>query len=943
MTEQNWKDTVLLPKTEFPMRASLAQREPATIAAWEEARLYQRLVDARPAEKRFVFHDGPPYANGDIHHGHALNKILKDFIVKYHLLAGYRATHTPGWDCHGLPIEQKVDEELGGKKRELDITEFRQACRAYANRWIDVQRQQFKRLMVLADWDEPYRTMDYSYEASIVRELGKFMKEGYVYRGRKPVHWSWSAVTALADAEVEYAPYDAPSVYVKFDFTEAPDWLAESAKGRNISVVIWTTTPWTLPSNLAIALNPELDYQLLALNENEAIVIAEGLKASTLKACRIEDELPVLADFKGAQLVGTNVDDCPRLQAAHPFIDRASVLLPADYVTLDQGTGCVHTAPGHGVEDFELGQAFGLDVLAPVNDYGKYTDEVPEYAGEHVFRANPKIAQRLEDSGHLLNKAGDIYRVERYPHCWRTKKPLIFRATAQWFIRVDHNDLRQRSLEAIRKTEWVPAWGERRISGMIEVRPDWCISRQRAWGVPITAFQCQSCGKEVIDHRIAEHFAEMVEEHGADIWFSMENHELMPEGYTCPHCDAPPENLERVRDILDVWFDSGVSWAAVMRDRQGLDGVADLYLEGSDQHRGWFHTSLLTSVATAGQAPYKTVLTHGFVVDDKGHKYSKSSPNFEPLDRVIDQYGAEVLRLWVAAVDYRQDIVLAPAVLRQVSDVYRKVRNTIRFLLGNLEGYDPQTMPYDPTRLTEIDRWGMRQLNRFMDATTRGMKNYEFHSVFHALNDFCNVKLSSVYLDVLKDRMYCEAPNDPERIASQSVLYEMARSLITLIWPLLTFTAEEAWELLPRREGDPEFAGLLSWPEAYDCGGDVDPIFDEWLQVREQVQSEIEARRPKKRGERLEGQLGSSQEAVVTLTVPASKLEQFKGHEEALSELFIVSQVVVEQSEHDEIQVGVHAADGDRCPRCWNYASDIGTNADYPELCGRCASVIARS
>lgn len=942
MTEQNWKDTVLLPTTEFPMRAGLAEREPVALAAWEEAKLYQRLVDARPADKPFVLHDGPPYANGDLHHGHALNQILKDFIVKYHLLAGYRVQYTPGWDCHGLPIEHKVDEKLGGKKREMDITDFRKACRSYAMHWVDEQRKQRKRLMAFGNWDEPYLTMNYNYEASTVRELGKFMKEGYVFRGRKPVHWSWAAVTALADAEVEYAAYDAPSVYVKFEFTEAPEWLVAKAEGRKIFVVIWTTTPWTLPSNLAIALNPELEYQLLALGEDEAIVVAEGLKESTFKACKLED-LAVLESFQGERLVGTGVDDCPRLNARHPFIDRNSVLLPADYVTLDQGTGCVHTAPGHGIEDFELGQRFDIGLLAPVNDYGKYTEEVPEYAGEHVFKANPLITQRIFDSGHLLNQPGAIHRVERYPHCWRTKKPLIFRATAQWFIGVDRHDLRGRCLQAIGQTKWVPAWGENRIRGMMEVRPDWCISRQRAWGVPITAFQCQTCGNEVVDHRVAEHFASMVETQGADIWFSLETKDLVPEGYTCPHCQAPPEQLERVKDILDVWFDSGVSWAAVLRDRLGLEGVADVYLEGSDQHRGWFHTSLITSVATANRAPYKTVLTHGFVVDDKGHKYSKSSPNFEPLDRVIEQYGAEVLRLWAAAVDYRNDIVLAPTVLRQVSDVYRKVRNTLRFLLGNIEGYDPNAHPYDASKLTPIDRWAVRQLNTFTEIATKGMQTFEFHSVYHALNDFCNVKLSSVYLDVLKDRMYCESPNDEARLASQAVMYEMARTLITLCWPILTFTSEEAWKLLPRREGDPEFAGFLDWSTPLACGDAIDARFEGWLDVRELVQSEIEARRPKKRGERLEGQLGSSQEAVVTLRVPSSQLSDFIGHEEELAELFIVSRVLIEAGTDDALGVEVAAATGERCPRCWNYAVDIGTDTRHPELCGRCADVIARS
>lgn len=941
MNERNWKDTVLLPTTDFPMRAGLATREPEALKKWEEANLYQRLVEARPADKRWVFHDGPPYANGNIHHGHALNKILKDFAVKYHLLAGYRATNTPGWDCHGLPIEQKVDEELGGKKRELDITEFRKACRAYADRWIDVQREQFKRLMVLADWENPYRTMDYGYEATIVRELGKFMKEGYVFRGRKPVHWSWAAVTALADAEVEYAAYDAPSVYVKFPFNAAPEWLASKAGGRQVQVVIWTTTPWTLPSNLAIALNPELEYQLLALGEGEAIVVAEGLKASVFKACGLDD-LEVLTSFKGEQLVGTGVDDCPRHAARHPFIDRDSVLLPADYVTLDQGTGCVHTAPGHGTDDFMLGQRFDIGLLAPVNDYGKFTDEVPEYAGMHVFKANPLIQQRLFDSGHLLNKPTDVYRVDRYPHCWRTKKPLIFRATAQWFIGIDRNDLRQRCLSAIGETQWVPSWGENRIRGMMEVRPDWCISRQRAWGVPITAFQCQSCGGEVVDHRIADHFAKLVEEQGADIWFSLPTEALVPEGYTCPHCNAPPSELERVKDILDVWFDSGVSWAAVMRDRFGLDGVADLYLEGSDQHRGWFHTSLIASVANAGRAPYRTVLTHGFVVDDKGHKYSKSSPNFEPLDRVIEQHGAEVLRLWVAAVDYRNDIVLAPTVIKQVSDVYRKVRNTVRFLLGNLDGFDPNAHAYDPSKLTPIDRWAVRQLNDFIATAQKGFESYEFHSVFHALNDFCNVRLSAVYLDVLKDRMYCAHPTDEQRLASQRVMWEIARALITICWPVLTFTMEEAWEMFPKAEGDPEFAGLLSLPSPL-AGADVDAKdFDEWLDLREVVQAEIEARRPKKKGERVEGQLGSSQEAVVTLQVPEARAERLQNAVGNLEELFIVSQVKIVGHAGEGVKVGVDAATGERCPRCWNWRADIAKDQRYEELCGRCADVIAR-
>lgn len=940
MTKKNWKDTVLLPKTEFPMRASLAKREPDAIAKWKEAGLYNRLVESRKDGPRFLLHDGPPYANGNLHHGHALNKILKDFIVKYHLKKGYNATYVPGWDCHGLPIEQKVDEELGKKKREMSVTDFRKACRDYADKWVDIQRDEFERLMVFGDWENPYLTMDYSYEATIVRELGKFMKQGYVYRGRKPVHWSWSAVTALADAEVEYAPYTAPSVYVKFDFNEAPVWLKEKADGRKISVVIWTTTPWTLPSNLAIALHPELEYELLELNDDEAVIVAQGRKAITLEECGLDD-LPVLASFEGQKLVGTGVGDCPRLVTQHPFIDRTSVLLPADYVTLDQGTGCVHTAPGHGDEDYELGRVFDIGLLAPVNAYGKFTEEVPEYAGTHVFRANPLIVERLVESGHLLNKAGDTYRVERYPHCWRTKKPLIFRATAQWFINVEHENLRGRAHEAIKTTKWIPSWGEKRIGGMMDTRPDWCISRQRAWGVPITAFECESCGGEIIDHRVADFFADIVEKEGADAWFAGEVSDLVPEGYTCPHCDAGPEKFTRVEDILDVWFDSGVSWAAVVRDRLGIDEQIDLYLEGSDQHRGWFQTSLLTSVANADRAPYKAVLTHGFVVDDQGRKYSKSSPNFAPLQRVLDQNGAEVLRLWVAAIDYRADSVFTQDVLRQVSDVYRKVRNTVRFLLGNLVGFDPDAARLQDMELTPIDRWVIRERNTFVEEVSNAFENYQFHMVYRALNDFCNGTLSSVYLDVLKDRLYCERESDPSRQASQAVLYEVARTLIEVSWPILTFMSEEAWELLPRRKGDPEYAALLDWAETIEGGGEPNPQFERWLEVREHVQQEIEARRPKKRGEREEGQLGSSQQAIVTLRVPASELKDFEGSEKALQELFIVSQVHIETGDGNTVEVKVTAADGERCPRCWNYTLDIGSDAQNPELCARCADVVA--
>mgnify|MGYP002620271920 CR=1 FL=1 len=945
MSDQNaardWKDTILLPETEFPMRAGLAQREPDAIARWTSADLYRKAVAARAGRPRFVFHDGPPYANGNIHHGHALNKILKDVVVKFRWLDGQQAVNVPGWDCHGLPIEQKVDEQLGAKKRELSEVEFRRHCREYADGFVGVQSEQFRRLMVLADFDRPYRTMDYSYESTIVRELGRFMERGYVYRGLKPVHWSWSAVTALADAEVEYAPYDAPSIYVRFELPEPPAFLAAAAGGRSVGVVIWTTTPWTLPSNLAVALNPGFTYELLALDEGRAIVVAEGLKASVLAACRVEGEPAVLASFEGSQLVGTDEHDCPRHVARHPFLDRTSLLVPADYVTLEQGTGCVHTAPGHGMDDFRTGLKFELETLSPVDDRGCYTGQVPDYEGQHVFKANPQIVQRLADSGHLLNRVGDTYRVDRYPHCWRTNKPLIFRATSQWFIRVDHEDLRQRSLEAISGTRWIPHWGENRIRGMMEVRPDWCISRQRAWGVPITAFTCTACGGDVVDHRVAERVAELVAERGADVWFEEPVEALVPAGTACPHCGAGPDRFDKVRDILDVWFDSGVSWAAVLRDREGLDGQADLYLEGSDQHRGWFHTSLLTAVATTGKAPYRSVLTHGFVVDDAGRKYSKSSPNFEPLDRMIDQHGAEVLRAWVSAVDYRQDMVLAPTLLKQVSDAYRKVRNTMRFLLGNLRDFDPDTMPLQEGDLTPIDRWALRRLKAFVDGAHAAFDNYEFHAVWHGLMDFCNADMSAVYLDALKDRMYCDRADSPARRASQAVMYETLRALVTVAWPILSFTSEEAWSMMPRRSGDAEFVALLDWP-SITCPADnaEDARFADWLALRARVQGLIEERRPRKKGEKLPGQIGSSQEAVVTLTVPGDTLARWQAERDTLRELFIVADVLVSPGASSDVDVAVEPASTQRCPRCWNHRDDLGTDPNHPELCGRCASVV---
>ncbi|MGQ0812640.1 MAG: isoleucine--tRNA ligase [Nitrospiraceae bacterium] len=937
----DYKATLNLPKTDFPMKANLPQREPDMLAWWEQERLYERIQDAGRGRPRYVLHDGPPYANGRIHIGHALNKILKDIIVKSKTMAGYHVPYVPGWDCHGLPIEHQVMKELGDKKKNLDTSAIRRLCRDYAEKFYKIQREEFQRLGVLGDWRHPYLTMDRAYEATILREFGKFVERGGVYKGLKPVLWCTVDQTALAEAEVEYEDHTSPSIYVKFPLIGLPGRLSSSFPGvsfpseiQNVSVVIWTTTPWTLPANQAVCLHPDIAYAFIQVG-SEMLVIAEKLLDSVTKACQLGD-YKVLGVKKGG-------DGFEGLETQRPLTTGLSPLLLGDFVTLDQGTGCVHIAPGHGMEDYILvlnhnasaSPGERLEILAPVDDGGRFTEVVKDFAGLHVFKANPKIVQKLQENGRLLGH-GSLSHT--YPHCWRCKNPVIFRATEQWFVSMEINDLRRDALAEIERVRWIPPWGKDRIKGMIENRPDWCLSRQRVWGVPIPGFMCSACKEVLADPRVIDHVAALVEVHGADVWFQKSATELLPVGTICPKCQGTV--FEKERDILDVWFESGVSYAAVLKPQKCWP--ADLYLEGSDQHRGWFHSALLAGVVTDHRAPYKSVLTHGFVVDGAGKKMSKSAGNVVAPQDVIRQSGAEILRLWVSAQDYREDLRISQEILNHLIETYRKIRNTCRFLSSNLYDFDPvgHRVPYE--QLSELDRWALLKLYNLITSVRKGYDEFDFRQVIHELDYFCAVHMSAVYLDILKDRLYTFRKDSLLRRGSQTVLLDILVSLTKLMAPILSFTADEIWRMLPEMARKTQGAGsvhLTSFPDTDPRWNDAELAqrWDQLLDVRTTAHSELEKQRREK-------MIGSSLEARVAIQANSDKYEFLKHHEHDLPSLLIVSQVELSKVQHlphkPDFAVTVVKANGEKCERCWNYREAVGKDATHPTLCDRCVEAI---
>jgi isoleucyl-tRNA synthetase len=924
------KATLNLPKTGFPMKAGLPQNEPKQLEAWQAENLYEQILDARQGKPLFILHDGPPYPTGTIHLGTGLNKILKDLIVKTKSMAGHYAPYVPGWDCHGLPIETQVEKELGGKGK-VPPAEFRKLCREFAARYVEQHKKDFKRLGVFGRWNHPYLTMSFDYEATIAGAFLEFMEKGYVYRGRKPVYWCIYDSTALAEAEVEYEDHVSPSIWVKF--AVAGGGRGEAANiAREVSAVIWTTTPWTIPHNRALAFHPDFEYAVVETEKGKLLLAADRVAALQAE-CEIK-QANVLATYKGRDFEG--------MKFQHPFVPLEVPGLLADYVTLDQGSGIVHTAPGHGVDDFNSGQKYGLEIYAPLDDKGVYLEGLPEYKGKDVFTANPIVVKLLADRGALL---GNHPYKHSYPHCWRCHNPVIFRATEQWFIRMDAvptdspKSLRQEALDEIHGVKWIPAWGEDRIYEMIEKRPDWCVSRQRFWGVPIIVFFCDGCGKQLQDYKALRNVVGWFKKEGADAWYQHPPEELLPPG---TKCECGISKWRKENDILDVWFDSGSSNLAVLHDKEW---PADVYLEGPDQYRGWFHSSLLVATGVRHAAPYRGVVTHGWTLDEQGRPMSKSLGNSIDPAEICDKWGADLLRLWVTSVEYQADVKMSERVMTQLSEAYRKIRNTFRFALGNLSDFDPSEDSLPGEQMEEMDRWMLGRTADLVKKCREWYAAYEFHRVYHAIHDYCVVDLSAFYYDVLKDRLYTKALKNRSRRSAQTAIYGITSALVRLMAPILVFTAEEIWKYLPKAKGAPSSVHIALFAEEEELRSGLAPArAADWellAKVRAEVLKALEAARNEKR-------INSGLEAKVLLSGNPELRAKLKHHLAQLPGLFIVSQVDFLTAGAPEykseivpsLEVSVQKADGAKCERCWNYSTRVGENTRYPTFCERCSAAL---
>lgn len=925
----DYKNTLNLPSTQFAMKANLPQKEPQMMKEWEEKNIYKKLREQSKGKPDFILHDGPPYANGNLHMGHAINKILKDIIIRSKQMSGFNAPYVPGWDCHGLPIEHNVDKKLGQKKKEMTDVQVRRECRTYAQKFVDIQKEEFKRFGVAGEWDEPYLTMNYPYEARIAKECGEFALSGDMFLGKKPIYWCCNCQTALAEAEIEYENHTSPSIFVKFPLIDDVSDLLPGID-QNIFVVIWTTTPWTIPANLGVCLHPDFIYAAVQTDQG-VLILAKDMIEQVMKTLGIEN-------YSVIQEIASK--DLENKKCKHPIYDRDSLIILGDHVTLEAGTGCVHTAPGHGADDHIVGKKYGLDCYCPVEDNGVFSNDVEHFAGKFIFKANVEINEKLDSLGLLLKNENLSHS---YPHCWRCKKPVIYRATPQWFISMDKMGLRDKSLEEINTVHWIPSWGRERIYSMIENRPDWCLSRQRSWGVPIPVFHCKDCKQVYVTRDSVDKIHQLFTEHSSDIWFEKDAGFLMPEGAVCEQCGS--DQFSKDHNILDVWFDSGVSHAAVLEEREGLKRPADMYLEGSDQHRGWFHSSLLTAVGRTGKAPYKAVLTHGFVVDEHGRKMSKSVGNVVAPDSVINKYGADVLRLWAASSDYKSDISISNNIIAQLSDAYRRIRNTCRFILGNFEDFDISKDIRPIKDMSELDRFILHRLHRVVKICLASYDKYEFHTIYHRMHTFCVVDLSSFYLDIIKDRLYTLPVSSSSRRDAQTVIFAILDALVKIMAPILPFTADEIYTHMPVWKDKKESVHLEDMVQLDDDWKN-DELSQKWENIRD-LRSEVTKALEEARKLKL---IGHPLDAAVQIQLPEGSLKAIiENLTEQLNDIFIVSSAVVvdtlddtayQAKEIEGVFIKITKADGHKCQRCWRFDTTTGKNTHYESTCDRCSQAL---